>query len=65
MVLCRKLLMRLFGVGTDADDFRASLLKDFVTIPESARFSGAAWRLILGIEIEHDVFFAKKTRQAH
>ncbi len=48
MVLLCKLVMRLFGVGTDTDDFCTSILKDFVTIPKGACFSGTARSIILG-----------------
>jgi hypothetical protein len=53
--------MRLLGVGTDADDFCASLLKDFITIAERACFCGTARCIIFRIEVEYDIFFAEKT----
>ena len=65
MVLIRKLLVRLLGVGTNADDFSASLLKDFITISKRACLSGTASRIIFRIEVEYDIFFAEKTLQAY
>jgi hypothetical protein len=48
MVLRCKLVMRLFRVGTDADDFCSGILKNFVTIPKGACFGGAARSIIPG-----------------
>jgi len=39
-------MVRLLGVRADTDDFSASLLKGFITIPERACFSGTASRII-------------------
>ena len=60
-MLIRKLLVRLLGVGTNADDFRTSLLKGLITISERACLSGTASRIIFRIEVEYDILFAKKT----
>jgi hypothetical protein len=48
-VFIRKPQMRLLGVGAYADDFSASLLKDFITIPKRARLSSAASSIIFGL----------------
>jgi len=52
IILFCEFLMRLYGVGTHADDGVASLLEGCIVVPEVAGFFGAAGRVVLRVEVQ-------------
>ena len=56
IIFGNKLLMRLFGVGTNTDHFETLAGERVVVISEIAGLSGAGGRVIRWIEIQDDLF---------
>ncbi len=57
-MLLGKLLMRLWCVGTHADNVCACILEYFVAITEGASLGGATRGIILWIKVQNDIPFA-------
>src|SRR5208337_934654 len=55
--------MRPFGIATDSDHRGARLLEVFKTVPEGTHLRRTGWRIVLGIEEQHDLSLASKIRQ--
>lgn len=64
LMLGGEVLVRLLGVGTDADHFGPRLFEDFVAVTESAGLGGADGSEVFGIEVENEVFFVGKAGEA-
>lgn len=47
--------MALVSIPADADDYCTSLCNLILPVPEGAGFLGAAWCIVLGIEVEKDL----------
>ena len=59
----RERAVRVERVGADADDLGAGLDEVLVGVAEGAGLDGAAGRVVLGIEEEHDVLLAGEVRE--
>jgi hypothetical protein len=58
-------LMGLRRVRTDSDYFRSGILENLVTVPKGTCFGGAASRVILRVEVQHNVFLTEIIPKAY